>query len=441
MSDLEKKLEEATKGIVAIQERVTEFDGKLDGLDKEVINKAGADAAKALEEIQQLNQKATALENMPDDIKEMVERVDAIEAEVARGGGGESKDAEKASGGAEYKNALSQYIRKGKAIDSDVERKAYQGFAETMTKSADANDVEMLTKDLLSGSGPDGGYAVPADRSSMIVRRLFETSPLRPLANVQTTSSQEFEYLLDDDEAEFGWVGEVEDRDTTGTPKLAVVKIPLDELFAQPRATQRILDDAMFDIEGWLQDKIADRFMRAENAAFVNGNGASQPKGFTTYPNWTAAGVYQRDAVEQIPSTAAGALNADDIISLQNSLLEMYQMNASWGMDRNVFTVVAQLKDSENQYLLDPRVLKDGNTKVLMGSEVTFLNDMTNTIATNGLPIVYADWRQFYTIVDRMGIRLLRDPYTQKPYIRFYTTKRVGGRVTNFQAGKLLRIT
>lgn len=427
------------KGIEGVQTRLDEVEAKsakLDVLDEDFIKKAADAACDAMEEKASKERKEHA--------DAMEDKYKALEIAFAAKTGGEVKDGEtpETPEMKAYKSEITSFFRHGKHPSDENAMAAVKSILKDRLYSATEYELDIATKDLLSGSGPNGGYVVPADRSARIIRRLFETSPLRNLASVETTTSDVFEFLGDDDEPDAGWVGEVAQRPTTNTADLSVVKIPIHELYAQPRATQKIIDDAGFDIEGWHQGKVERRFMRLENQSFVAGDGSRRPRGFTQYQNWGAAGVYERDKVEQVAtSVTANTFEADDLINLQNSLLEEYQMNATWGMHRVTFTRVMQLKDSEGQYLLSRTLLREGADKMLLGSGVTFLNDMSRDFTTtNALPIAIADWREFYTIVDRFGIRVIRDEYTNKPYILFYTTKRTGGGVTNFQAGKLLRI-
>jgi HK97 family phage major capsid protein len=333
------------------------------------------------------------------------------------------------------------YMRKGIAIDDELVDAMCKAHAEAALLGADDDKLEFHKKDLVAGSGPDGGYFILPDRSSSVSTRIFETSPLRPVANIVTTNSDVWEIPIDDDEPASGWVGEVEARPDTASSQVGLIKIPVHEQYASPKATQKMLDDAGFDIEAWHNMKVSRKFGRLENTGFVSGDGSKKPKGFLDYPAWAAAGVYERHKVEQVTATGtAGTLDeADDLITLQNTLLEDYQAGAAWGMRRATFTAVMTLKDSQGQYLLNPNILKEGTDKVLLGSSVIFMSDMP-AVAGDALAVVYADWSEFYTIVDRLGIRVLRDPYTSKPYTKFYTTKRVGGAVTNYEAGKILKI-
>jgi HK97 family phage major capsid protein len=298
----------------------------------------------------------------------------------------------------------------------------------------------LAKKDLLAGSAPDGGFFLSNDRSSRVSMRVFETSPVRSVATVETTTADVWEVLIDDDEPASGWVGEVQDRPKTDSAQVALIKIPIHEQYAMPQATQKILDDAGFDIAGWHQRKVADKFSRLENTAFVSGDGSAKPKGFLSYSAWAAAGTYQRDAVEQVTTAASGTIAGDDLIGLQGSLIENYQPGAAWMMRRaTFFNSIMTLADTAGQYLLNPLMIAQGADLQLLGKPVVLAADMP-AVAANALSVCYANWREFYTVVDRLGIRILRDPLTSKPYVKFYTTKRVGGAVTNYEAGKILKI-
>ena len=339
----------------------------------------------------------------------------------------------------EYKQSLQVYMRKGTNIDPEVVMDITRDYVTKNTFGADEAAIEMISKSLVAGSGPDGGYFLSTDRSSSIVQRIFETSPIRGLANIQTTTSDVWEVMLDDDEADAGVVGEVDPRPDTGTPQIAVIKIPIHEYYAQPRATQKMVDDAGFDIEGWLAGKVSRRIGRLENEHFVNGDGSRRPEGFLTLPASPDAEEYTRGHIGQMTSSLMASFDGDDLIALQNTLIEDYQARASWAMNRQTFTTVMQLKGANGQYLLNPAIIATGATKILLGNTVTFMTDIPKE-AVDALAVVYADWEEFYTIVDRFDIRVLRDPYTAKPYIRYYTTKRVGGAVTNYEAAKILKL-
>lgn len=291
-------------------------------------------------------------------------------------------------------------------------------------------------KDLVAGSGPDGGYFLMPDRAEEMVRRIFETSPVRTIADVVTTTSDVYEIPLDDDEPAAGWVEEVGERPDTASPQVSLLKIPVHEMYSMPSATQKVLDDVGFDLESWLGGKVTRKFGRLENSAFVNGTGSRQPRGFLSYDAAAQVGEYERDAVSHVGAGTGAAFDPDLIIRNSYELQTEYLNDASWGMHRKIWGQLLTLRvSSDNQYLVDPSVLQRGAEEMLVGKRVTLLNDMPDTAAANAKTLVLADWREFYQIVDRFGVRVLRDPYTKKPYVRFYSTKRVGGAVKNFEAG------
>jgi HK97 family phage major capsid protein len=249
------------------------------------------------------------------------------------------------------------------------------------------------------------------------------------------------EFIIDDDEPSIERVGEVESRAITDTPEVGLLTIPVHEYSAKPQASQRMLDDAGFDIEGWLNGKVSRKIGREENTDFVTGDGSKKAKGFLSYDAWTVAGTYERDALEQRTGTGtAGTLDqAKDFIKLQTDLIEDYQQSAVWTMRRKSWASILELQDENGQFLLRfGDYMRSGTDLLLLGKPVNIMADMP-AIANNSLSVAYGDFGMGYTIVDRFGIRVLRDPYSNKPYVQFYTTKRTGGAVTNFEAIKILK--
>lgn len=290
-------------------------------------------------------------------------------------------------------------------------------------------------KALSVDSDASGGFFVRPEISSQITKKIFESSPIRELASVITISSDAFEEAYDEDEPASGWVGERGTRSETATNEIKMIRIGTHELYAEPKATQKLLDDASFDVEGWHQGKVIDKFARDEATAFVSGDGVVKPTGITSY----AAGD-GFNKIEQVVSGSAGAVAADGLISLQNALLEGFQANALFLMRRATATEIRKLKDSQNRYLWSvDGDLKGGMLFSLLGKPVRYAADMP-AVAANALSIAYGDFRMGYLVVDRIGIRVLRDPLTSKGFVKFYTTKRVGGGVRNFQAIKLQKL-
>jgi HK97 family phage major capsid protein len=340
----------------------------------------------------------------------------------------------------EFKAAFNGYLRRRTGIKAeDVEAEFKQILVDCDIKP-NSNEFQQL-KALVVGSNPDGGFLVPVEMQSKIIKRMFETSPMRSIATVINTSTEAVEYVLDDGEFESGWVGEVDTRDETDTSKIGIITIPVNEQYAEPKATQKMLDDAAFNVEQWISQKIVDKFSRTENTAFVAGDGVKRPQGFLDLANWANLGQYEREALETRDTATAGTIAADDLIDLQTDLLEGYQGNARWVMARKTWATIMQLKGTNNNYLLDPMLMfAKGADLEILGKPVTLMSDMEADDTEGNRPIAYGDFREGYVIVDRIGIRILRDPYTSKGYVKFYTTKRTGGKVVNYQAIKRLKI-
>jgi len=311
-----------------------------------------------------------------------------------------------------------------------------------------------IRAELSVGSDPDGGYWVPSETSSAVIQRLFDTSDMRSLATVVTISTDSLELPTDTNSASSGgWVGETDTRAETGTPKVGVQKIVVHEQYAEPHITQKLLDDASIDVEGWLAEKIADILTRTENTAFVSGNGSSKPRGFldyksasvTTADSSRAWGVLQHltiGASGAFPTiSGSAASNPDKLLDVIAALKPAYRGGAVWTMNRSTEAAVRKLKDADGRYLVGMGSLGDGATGFsLFGFPIRTMEDMPD-IAADSFSIAFGNFRVGYTIIDRLGIRVLRDPYTSKPFVKFYTTKRVGGDVTNFDAIKLVKFS
>lgn len=315
-----------------------------------------------------------------------------------------------------YKQALGSYFRKGGAISASIQNA------------------------LSVGSDPDGGYWVTPDLSGRIATLVYESSPIRQIASVQDISTDALEGVNDLDEAGAGWVGETTDRTETTTPEVGKWRIPVHEQYAEPRATQKLLDDAAVNVEDWLGKKVSTKFARMEETAFVAGDGINKPRGFLTY---TAATPSKSSwaVIEQVNSGAAGAFAAtnpgDKLIDLVFSLKAAYRANARWLMGRLTLGAARKLKDGQGNYLWVPQ-FTDTVSGNLIGHPVVEAEDMP-AMAANSLSIAFGDFREAYQIVDRIGIRVLRDPFTSKPFVKFYSTRRVGGDMVNFEAIKIMK--
>ncbi len=293
------------------------------------------------------------------------------------------------------------------------------------------------------GSDPEGGYTVYPTVSTGITRRIFETSPLRAYARVVTIGSDAFEELLDLYEPDVAWVGETQARPETGTPDLGKLKIPVHEQYAMPKVTQKLLDDSSIDLAGWLIEKVGAKFGRSETSAFFIGDGIQKPRGFLTYPTEeTVDGSRAWGTLQHVLTGADATFGAttngvDKLIDLQTSLKAEYRTNAVWLMNRRTAGNVRKLKDGDGRFIWLPALVA-GQPDTLLGSPVVLCEDMPD-MAADSLSIAYGDFSAGYTIVDRSGERVLRDPYSAKPHVLFYVYRRAGGDVNNFEAIKLLK--
>jgi HK97 family phage major capsid protein len=429
--EIQKKLDELGTGISAIQEINDRNAKKLDCLDIEQINKINDDVTKSIDSINDLKEAQKKLEEQNINIEKLICRMDAGENST------EINPLEKKS-----RHEFANYLRNPRDVKLSKEVIEY-GANHLMEKYfiGGSDEQRMNFKAMMVQDNPNGGYLVRPQISDIIIDRIFETSQIRQYANIITTFSDSVQFLIDDNEAECLWVGEDEARNDTNTPAIGEETIHIHEMMAQPKITQKMIDDATIDVESWLAKKVSRSFSRKENRAFVVGNGNKKPRGFLDYDAWTTPGTYERGKLEHITATGtAGSLdNGDDVKKLQNALLEDYQPNAIWAMQRKTFGDVVLLKDGNERYLLDPNSFKVGDTKILLGSPVAFFADMPS-VANNALAVAYGDFSVGYTIIDRIGIRVLPDPYTKTPYTVYKTTKRVGGGVTNFQSIKVLKI-
>lgn len=295
-------------------------------------------------------------------------------------------------------------------------------------------------KGLSVGSDTDGGYVVPEETERAINNAVRDISPIRAIAGVRQVSGSVYKKPFAITGPEAGWVGETDPRPETAGPKLAELAFPTMELYAMPAATQSLLDDAAVDIDQWIAEEVRTTFAAQEGAAFVAGDGVKKPKGFLSYPtvdnaswSWGNIGTISTGVTAGFPETAP----ADKLIDLVYSVKGEYRASGHFVMNRATQSVVRKMKDADGSYLWQPSA-KPGEPASLMGFPVAESEDMPN-IGPDSCAIAFGDFRRGYLIVDRVGIRVLRDPFSAKPYVLFYTTKRVGGGVQDFEAIKLLK--
>ncbi len=317
---------------------------------------------------------------------------------------------------------------------SSSEREYKQAFCDYLRKGSESRLGQLERKTLSAGSDNDGGYLVTSYMSETMIKTIEDNSPMRQLASITSISTDALELIEDHDEASAGWTSETEARPDTKTPQIGKKIIPVHELYAQPKATQKLIDDASIDIESWLASKLTDIFVRMENSAFINGDGEGKPKGILACDNGKTWGK-----IEQITTGDPNNITPRSIFELYFSLREVYAVRAQFLMSRAAVQALRLLKDNTNgQYLWQPG-LAAGNPDTVLGCVVARCADMPG-LSKESVVMAFADFKSAYQIVDRQGIRILRDPYTDKPFVKYYTTRRVGGDVTNFEAIKLLRL-
>lgn len=312
---------------------------------------------------------------------------------------------------------VDRYLRKG--VEAGVELKALSG----VTDSA-------------------GGYAVPEEIDAEIGRLLTSISPIRAIANVVRVGTAGYRKLVTLGGTASGWVAETAARPETGTPAFTEIAPPSGELYANPAASQAMLDDAAFDVEAWLASEIATEFARAEGSAFVSGNGINRPKGFLAAPNSAQADAARPFGTLQYLTTgAAGAFPAthpgDRLIDLVQALRPPYRQGAVFVMNSATASAIRKFKTSDGALLWQPG-LAAGQPDTLLGYPVVEAEDMPD-IAVDSLSIAFGNFKAGYLIAERSETQILRDPFTNKPFVHFYATKRVGGQVANSEAIKLMK--
>ena len=297
------------------------------------------------------------------------------------------------------------------------------------------------TKAFTGVTGDSGGYAIPREIDQAIDTLLKSVSPIRGIANVVKVGTSGYRKLVTTGGVPSGWAAETVTRPETGTPVFAEIAPPMGDLYANPSASQAMLDDAAFDVEGWLAGEIAMEFARAEGAAFVNGSGVARPRGFLQQPV-AATGDAGRSfgTLQYLASGAAGDFGSgaqDRLIDLVQSLRGPYRQGASFVMNASTVARIRKFKTADGQFLWQPSLVAN-QPAMLLGYPVVEAEDMPD-IAANSLSVAFGNFKLGYLIAERTDTEILRDPYTNKPFVSFYATKRIGGCVTNSEAIKLMK--
>jgi HK97 family phage major capsid protein len=345
-------------------------------------------------------------------------RLDEITLKASRPALGQESHARLRTGAPEHKAAFEAYVRTGES----------------------GNLRALEVKAMTIGSNPDGGYLVPPEIEATIGQRLTAISPIRNIAGQRTISSNVYKKPFMTTGPAVGWVGESDARTQTASPVLDELVYPAMELYAMPAATASLLEDSAVNIDQWIAQEVEQVFAQQEGAAFVAGDGNNKPKGFLSY---TAVdnGAWSWGNIGYVASGAAGAFAAtspsDELVDLVYAVKAGYRQNGMFVMNRKTQAAVRKFKDTTGQYLWQPPAVAGGKAS-LMTFPVIEAEDMPD-IAANSLSIAFGDFNRGYLVVDRAGVSVLRDPYSSKPYVLFYTTKRVGGGVQDFDAIKVMK--
>jgi len=398
---------ELKETIESIGRAFEQFKAENDARLKEIEKKGSADPLLA-EKVEKINADLTALGAMK-------KQLEAIETAVARG----------------------QYPGGGTAKDKEVIARA-KAFTHLMRGNIDSVKDMEIQASASTLSDPDGGFTVPEEVDTAIDRVQGTLSAMRRLATVRAISTDTYKKLVNQGGATSGWVAEKGTRAETSTPTLKEIAINTKELYAMPAATQILLDDSRVDIGAWLAEEVGIEFNEEEGAAFISGNGVEKPKGIAAY-SMVANASYAWGKVGYIAGGHASLLNnMDKLIDLQHALKTSYRNGAAWLMNDATCGVIRKFKDGDGNYIWRPGLMED-KPDTLLGKPVEY-DDNVDDIGANKYPIFYANFKRAYLIIDRLGTRVLRDPYTSKPYVLFYTTKRVGGGIVMYEAIKALKI-
>ena len=408
---------------------IEEFKSKNDEHLKE-INKKKVDDVVLREHVDRIN---TSIDTVKESVeKDMLE----IKRQLTLRQNAETK-AEELAEVKEYSAKWQEHMRKGPDFISKRELREYEEKANKALK--------LDEKALSAGSDTDGGYTVLPQFDQTLRTVQVLVSPIRSVATVQNIGNYAIRFAADMNNATAGWVGETDPRTATNSPQLADIEIIANEMYAFPFTTQQMLDDSYINVETWLAEKVAIAFAQKEGNAFVVGDGVKKPRGFLTYPTvvesswaWGKVGYVPTGAAGDFTTqTATAGTGGDVFFDIIANLKYPYRQNAKWLANRRVVARMRKIKTQYADYLWVPG-LQNGQADSFAGYPLTEAEDMPD-LAANSLSVAFGDWKQSYMIADRIGVRVLRDPFTVKGYVGFYTTKRVGGGVQNFEAFKVLR--
>ncbi|KJV38192.1 phage major capsid protein [Acinetobacter brisouii] len=372
-------------------------DKELDGIK--------AEKGKLSEQVDKLNEKMGQLDSLKSELEKELKA-------AKRPGATQGKEAD------EHKTAFYQFMRKG----------TEDGLSELEKKAVNV------------GTDSEGGYAVPEELDKTLLELLKDENPMRRICSQMTVGTDKYKKLVNLGGAGSGWVGETDPRPSTGTPTLAQLEAYMGEIYANPQVTQAALDDVFFDVENWISTEVAQEFAEKEGNAFLLGNGTNKPKGILAYSFSTDVDKDRAfGTLQNVKSGTSGDFDSDGLLNLIYATRKAYRNGALFMMTNLTQAKVRKFKDSEGNYLWQPG-LQLGQPSTLLGYGIEENEDMPE-VAADEMPVLFGNFKRAYLIVDRMGTRVLRDPYTNKPYVGFYTTKRTGGMLLDSNAVKGLKLS
>jgi HK97 family phage major capsid protein len=411
------------KGALALKEHMDALDKSIkdgDALLQAKMEKCSAQVTTTIEELQKISLAQKAQEQKAAD----------LEAAISRVGNVAKSEADR---GAELRHeAFNQFVRKGAVKGSASAQVSLESF---MQDFAESKGLDL--KALSVNSNVDGGFLVLPEFGGVMETQIFESSPIRLYADTVNIGTDAYEFVDDYDQPTSAWVSETGTRSVTNTPQLAKRHIATHEISANPQVTQKMIEDSVVNIESWLAGKVAAEFGRKEATAFVTGDGVGKPRGFTTYA--AGSSTYTQGQIEQVNGGSTSGFTYDGLVNTLSALKVEYLQGAIWAGARATIGALLKVKDGELRPIFN--MSYDKNTRTfgnMLGMPVAIFNDMA-AISSASLSLALGDFRKGYKIVDRRGINVLRDPYTNKPFVGFYTTKRVGGDVANWEAIKLVK--
>lgn len=419
----------------ALDKIATAFDEYKKTNDKRI------EAIKAGNSTADLDAKLAKMDQHIDALNEAKSRLEKVEIKLARPGAlsGDQKSGESKED-IEYRNAFCDWVRR--PTDPEVQQRAAQAQKALEAKRA-ADGRETRSTQVVTSTGSAGGFALPEFIERSIARLSVDISPIREIATVRTVGTTDYKELFDVNGAGFEWLGETDTRNQTNTSDLAEVAPTFGMASAKPQASEESLDDLFFDVENWLIESASEALAAGEGAAFVNGNGTKKPTGFLagTAPVATADASRAFGTLQYIASGQAAAMptSIDTLYDMVYALRARYRKNARWVTSKLLLAALRKYKDTTTgAYLWQPSLIQ-GQPETFMGYGITEAEDMP-AVAANAFPLAFGDFKEGYLIADRVGMRMTRDEITTPGFVKFYVRKRVGGKLRNTQAIKLLKI-